>query len=218
MRVATFNVRHCEGLDGAVDVDSIAEMMRATGAEVIALQELDRGLPRSGRVDQAEALREATGMNVAFAATLHRRLGDYGIGIASAGPLETRFEPLPQAGEEEPRGVLYGTYAEITVITTHLTRDAAARPLQLEAVARLARLHAPTVLVMGDLNVAPRDLGPLNDAPLTRCDGLPTLPARRPRRQIDHILVGPGLEIVKCWTVPTDASDHRPLVAEIAVD
>ena len=218
MRVATFNVRHCEGLDGAVDVERVAAVMRTTGAELIALQELDRGLPRSGGVDQPAALGAATGMHVAFAATLERGRGDYGIGIATAEPLEVVFEPLPRAGDEEPRGVLRAVHRGTTIVTTHLTRDPVARPLQLGAIAERARSFGPRVIVMGDMNVGPRHLGPLGEAGLTRCDGLPTLPAARPQRQIDHILVGPELSIVECRTIATVASDHRPLVAEIALE
>jgi endonuclease/exonuclease/phosphatase family metal-dependent hydrolase len=217
MRVATFNVKHCQGLDGAVDVERVASVIRATGAELIALQELDKGLPRSGGVDQPAALGELIGMHVAFGATLQRRRGHYGIGIATADPLQVSLEALPRAGEEEPRGALVTRYREVEVVATHLTRDAAARPLQLDALTRLALRQGPRVVVLGDLNVGPKALGPLADAGLERCEGLPTLPARRPRRQIDHVLVGPGLSLVRCWTIATDASDHRPLVADVGL-
>jgi endonuclease/exonuclease/phosphatase family metal-dependent hydrolase len=218
MRVATFNVRHCEGLDGKIDVERVAAVMRATEADLIALQELDRGLPRSGEVDQPAALGEATGMHVAFGATLHRTRGQYGIGIATVEELEVELEPLPRAGEEEPRGVLLAFYRGIEIVATHLTRKPASRPLQLEAVARTAALRGPRVLVLGDLNVEPKALGPLADSWLTRCDGHPTLPAGRPRRQIDHILAGPSVRILGCRTLRTDASDHRPLVADVVCE
>ncbi|HEY7875859.1 MAG TPA: endonuclease/exonuclease/phosphatase family protein [Actinomycetota bacterium] len=219
VRVATFNVRHCEGLDGVVDVDRVARVVNDTDAELVALQELDRGLPRSGGVDQAAALAEATGRHVWFGATLHRQRGDYGIGLATVEPVDVILEPLPRAGEEEPRGVLRAGWRGVEVVATHLTRDALARPLQLDALARHARDAGPRALVMGDLNVEVADLGPLARAGLTRCEGrLPTLPARRPRRQIDHILAGPAIEITRCWTIATDASDHRPLVADVTVE
>jgi endonuclease/exonuclease/phosphatase family metal-dependent hydrolase len=218
MRVATFNVRHCKGLDGTVDVERVARVIGAMDSELIALQELDNGLPRSGGVDQPAALAEATGLHVRFHATLHRRRGDYGIAIATREPVEVSFEALPRAGDEEPRGALVTVYRGVEVVATHLTRDAAARPLQLEAIARLAAQGGPRVLVMGDLNVEPGALGPLAHAGLSRCDGVPTLPARRPRRQIDHVLAGSALRIVRCWTVATDASDHRPLVADVSFE
>ena len=42
-----------------------------------------------------------------------------------------------------------------------------------------------------------------------------TWPAHRPHSQIDHILVR-GARFRRSWTVHTDASDHLPLVTEVA--
>jgi endonuclease/exonuclease/phosphatase family metal-dependent hydrolase len=216
MRIATYNVRHCEGMDGVVDVARVARAVAETGAELVALQELDRGLPRSDELDQPRALAEATGMHVFFGPTLHRHKGDYGIGIASKAPLDVEVVALPRVGDEEPRAFLQATYRGVTVIATHLTRDRAARSLQLDALASAARAAGARVVVMGDLNVEPRALGPLEH--YARCEGLPTLPARRPRRQIDHVLAGTAVTIVECSTIVTEDSDHRPLVAQLVVD
>ena len=217
VRVATFNVRHCEGLDGAVDVARVASTMRATGAELIALQELDRRLPRSGRADQPAELAEASGLHVTFHPTLHRRLGDYGIGLACADEIEVSFEPLPRVAHEEPRGLLRARWRGVIVLATHLSRDAEARSRQIETLARAAAEAPSPVIVMGDLNAQIPALGPLVAAGLAPCGPAPTLPARRPRRQIDHILAGGGTEVTSFRTVGTDASDHRPLVADLVL-
>ena len=213
--VATFNVRHCEGLDGAVDVGRVAATMRETGAHLIALQELDRGLPRSGRVDQPAALAEATGFHVTFHPTLHRRLGDYGIGLACTDEIEVSFEQLPRVADEEPRGLLRARWKGVSVLATHLSRDAEARARQIETLARAAADAPPPVLLVGDLNAEIPALGPLVDAGLRPCGPAPTLPARRPRRQIDHVLVSDDVKVTSFSTLSSDASDHRPLVADI---
>ena len=215
MRVATFNVHHCQGLDGRVDIARIAGVMSETGAELIALQELDRHLPRSGLVDQPAALESATGMSIFFHPTLTRTRGDYGIAIAARAPVEASFEPLPQIADEEPRGLLATTYRGISVIATHLSRDRKASAAQIAALAATAAGMTPPVLMLGDLNAEVAALGPLEDAGLVPCAGVPTMPARRPRRQIDHVLAGPGLALSGGWSIPTDASDHRPLVADV---
>jgi endonuclease/exonuclease/phosphatase family metal-dependent hydrolase len=217
-RVATFNVHRCEGLDGRVDIARIADVMASTEAELIALQELDRHLPRSGSIDQPVALAEASGMNVAFHPTLTRRRGDYGIAIATRETLEAAFEPLPRIADEEPRGLLIAPWRGLTVIATHLSRDAAAKAAQIEALASMIAGLAAPVLMLGDLNAEARLLGPLERAGLKACLGAPTMPVKRPRRQIDHVLAGPGVQVVECHTVRTEASDHRPLVANIEWD
>ena len=40
LRVMTYNIHHAEGLDGKVDLERIANVLRQSNADVIALQEL----------------------------------------------------------------------------------------------------------------------------------------------------------------------------------
>jgi endonuclease/exonuclease/phosphatase family metal-dependent hydrolase len=216
-RVATFNVHHCEGLDGIVDIGRIAGVIGEAAADLVALQELDRHLPRSGSVDQAVALAESTGMHVSFHPTLTRTKGDYGIGIASREPLDAMFESLPRVGDEEPRGMLTAVWRGVTVIVTHLSRQAASKAAQISVLAEAVAGASGPVLLLGDLNTDARLLGPLKAAGLSGCEGLGTMPARRPRRQIDHILGGRGVTVGECWTIRTEASDHRALVAEVEI-
>ena len=54
LRVATFNIHHGVGADGRLDLTRTADVISATGASVVGLQEVDRTLSaRSGWVDQA---------------------------------------------------------------------------------------------------------------------------------------------------------------------
>ena len=54
MRVVTYNIRFGWGLDGEVDLARIAESLR--GADIIALQEVERFWRRSGMTDQPAEL------------------------------------------------------------------------------------------------------------------------------------------------------------------
>lgn len=212
MRVATFNVHHCEGRDGTVDVRRIADVIGATGAEVVALQELDLGLERTGFTNQPGELAAATGLTVEFHSLLQRGDGRYGIALAAPGRLDSRLIPLPRAGREEPRGAVVARRGGVTVIGTHLSRSRPARAAQIEALAALAARVEPPVVVMGDLNQAAAGLGPLLDAGFT---GAPRRFWRLSRRSVDHILAGPGLRVASQRTYRTRASDHPALAAEI---
>lgn len=215
MKVATFNVQHGRGGDGIVDLDRTAEVMRSLGADVIGLQELDRGSDRSGRADQPAFLSSATGLQVFFHATLERDGGRYGIGIATREDAEVEPHPLPRVGKEEPRAALVARFSSATVVNTHLSRNETARREQtLYLAALLSTLDGPVVLV-GDLNERHRRLDPLRAAGLVPGPSIPTHPARRPRRQVDHILAGGGATVVETAVVTTDASDHLPLVARV---
>ena len=215
-RVATFNIRHGLGADGVVNIGRVASAITATGADLIALQEVDRGLDRTARMDQPEMLKRLTGLPVHFRSVLRRGGGRYGLALAGEGLAELTYTELPRAGDEQVRGVLGASWRGLTVFSTHLATQADIRPRQTSALAAMARDAGSPVIVLGDLNQEGKDLSALRDA------GLDPGPGRHStfvhlgrRRQIDFVLAGNGIEVVRSWTVATDASDHLPLVAEI---
>jgi endonuclease/exonuclease/phosphatase family metal-dependent hydrolase len=211
MRVATFNVHHCEGRDGRVDTDRIARVVTEIGADVIALQELDLGLERTGFVNQPEELAAATGMTVEFHSLLQSGEGRYGIALAATEPFRSEKILLPRLATEEPRAALVARWRETTFIGTHLSRSRRARRAQIGALAALTKRVDRPVVVMGDLNEPPAGLGPLLDAGLTG----PPRTLLGPGRRIDHILAGPGLRITGFEVLRTRASDHPALVADL---
>ena len=62
MRLASFNVLHGRSLvDGAVSTPRLAAACASLDADVLGLQEIDRGQARSGHADQTAAVAEAMG-------------------------------------------------------------------------------------------------------------------------------------------------------------
>ncbi|MGH2749709.1 MAG: endonuclease/exonuclease/phosphatase family protein [Actinomycetota bacterium] len=229
LTVATYNLHHCEGLDGIVDVGRVARVLTGTGAAVVGLQEIDDGLSRSGRTNQPTELAEALGLEITFYPTLERGGGRYGLGLAARGGVEARFERLPRRGDEEPRGALVARTGDVWVVVTHLSRDRFSRASQTRALASLAKDLDGPVVIMGDLNQTTTSLGPLTEVGLVG-DGLrhQTMPLQNVSwwrrwlglakgRHIDHVLAGGGARVVRSWTVASDASDHLPLVAQIGL-
>jgi endonuclease/exonuclease/phosphatase family metal-dependent hydrolase len=72
MRLATFNVLHGRSLeDGRVDGTRFSEAIKALDADVLGLQEVDRGQPRSGHLDLTALAAQASGASAyRFAAAL----------------------------------------------------------------------------------------------------------------------------------------------------
>ncbi len=62
--LVSYNIRWRTG----ADLDEIASWLRSNGATVIALQEVDRGKKRTGKINNARALAESLGMFYAWAA------------------------------------------------------------------------------------------------------------------------------------------------------
>jgi len=219
LRVATFNIRHGLGRDGVLSLERTAEVIRASGAAVVGLQELDRFWERSGSVDQAAELASLTGMDVHFHPTFTRGAAEYGLALATHSTVETEFHPLPRRAGEEPRGLITARLDEVSLLVTHLSQDPAARRAHIEAVLDVAEAVLAPVAVVGDLNETRRGLKAFQAA------GFAPGPRRTPTfprpglawdRQIDFIWAGRGARVARSWTLSTAASDHLPLVAEVA--
>jgi endonuclease/exonuclease/phosphatase family metal-dependent hydrolase len=68
LHVVTYNIQHGANHHGQLDLDTIAENLRSSGADVITLQEVDRHWSeRSMWMDEAAWLGERLGMQVRFA-------------------------------------------------------------------------------------------------------------------------------------------------------
>ncbi|HSR42557.1 MAG TPA: hypothetical protein VLL48_10305, partial [Longimicrobiales bacterium] len=58
LRLVAYNVKHGQGMDGVVDLRRAARVLRELDPDVVTLQEIDRGVDRTGGVDQARRLGE----------------------------------------------------------------------------------------------------------------------------------------------------------------
>jgi endonuclease/exonuclease/phosphatase family metal-dependent hydrolase len=241
-RVMTYNVHRCRGLDRAWSPERIAAVIASTHPDIVALQELDVGRARSGRIDQAETIARDLGMDVQFFPAVRVMDELYGDAILSRWPAQTvKAAALPglRLPGLEPRGALWSRIEVdgvcVQVINTHLSLLGRERLLQIKALTgpewlRHHECRGP-VLVMGDLNATPRSKtyrqlsGQLADAFLIngkgqRRDGA-TFPTRYPTLRLDYIFSGPTVQILDVRTLRTPlaylASDHLAVVADVQV-
>ncbi len=242
LRVATFNIHHGVGADGRLDLTRTADVISATGASVVGLQEVDRTLSaRSGWVDQAGWLGERLGMDVVHGATIDRDPPDpsvpdgprrrYGNALLSAHPVRSwQAVRLPGDPRREARGLVDALVdvggTTIRVAVTHLqNRSRGTRRQQAAHIVDLlggdSGPRVPTVL-LGDMNAGP-DTSEMRTLTTVLVDvwaavgvgpGL-TFEARRPFARIDYVLVSGDLVPVAAEVVDTRASDHRPVVADL---
>ena len=233
LRVLSYNIHHGEGVDGKLDLERIAGVILSVRPDVVALQEVDRNVPRSQTVDQTAELARLTRMEGFFDANISLQGGEYGNALLSRLPVaRTTHHALPLLGPGEQRGVLEaevalppdaagGTPRGVRLFATHFDH----RPDNRERLASAAVLldllkqspDTPAVLA-GDLNDTPASAvlkrlgtgwsrGGLRD--------IPTIPAEVPKRQIDFVLAAPaeGWRVVDAHVLNEPvASDHRPLL------
>src|SRR6185436_14707317 len=106
-RVMTYNLHHGEGLDGKVDLLRIAELTKREGADLVALQEVDKGVERTARRDFPDELAALTGLTCVFSNNYHFQGGEYGNAVLTRFPIKswtnTHFKKV---NETEQRGIL----------------------------------------------------------------------------------------------------------------
>ncbi len=229
LRVATYNIRHGRGSDDSLDLLRTATVLRALDADIVALQEVDDGVARSGSVDEAATLGAALGMQHAFGAFMDYQGGRYGLAILSRHPIVSH-EAVRLPDGNEPRVALFARVRlpdarETMVVNIHLdwVDDDGFRFAQAQALrAHLDTLSVPFIL-LGDFNDLPesRTLHLLREralevakAPQSRL----TFPAPAPEREIDYVVVGPRDAWFTAGAAAIDervASDHRPVLAVV---
>lgn len=244
LRILTYNVHRCRGTDRRSSPARIAEVIARCRPDIVALQELDVGRARSGRVDQAHSIARRLNMDFHFHPVFQVEEELYGDAILTALPTRlVKAGPLPAlavARHLEPRGALWvavdvGHGIEVQVVNTHLSLIGRERVRQVKALLGpdwLGRLdgHEPKIL-LGDFNAVPRSAAykavtrVLGDAQLVqehRRRPKRTFPARLPTLRLDHVFVSTGSVQVTGVDVPRHAlarvaSDHLPLVVDFEV-
>ncbi|MEJ2522443.1 MAG: endonuclease/exonuclease/phosphatase family protein [Gammaproteobacteria bacterium] len=241
LRIMSYNVHSCIGMDGQLDVERIARVIALSSPDVVALQELDVGRARTGGLDQAHLIARLLKMEFHFHPALHIEEERYGDAILTHLPMRlVKAAALPGLvgrPDLEPRGAIwvaveaYGR--EIQVLNTHLGLLRSERRVQVEALLGDEWLGHPhcrsPVVLMGDFNALPgsdvcrRVRDRLHDAQAAdkgrRAKN--TFPGRFPAVRIDHVFVDQAVGVagveVPASTLARMASDHLPLVADLQI-
>ena len=228
LRVMTYNIHRGRGIDRRMDLGRVADVIASFEPDVVALQEVDIGRMRSGRVDQASDLGKRLGMDMVFCPCIEWGDGErYGIATLTKLPIaSTRQIKLPMHYRSEPRSSLitmleWGEGHVVEVINTHLSILFKERPGQVAAIA--AAMANEALIVAGDFNMTPwspayralrRDSFLHSATRFAR-----TWPAYAPFMPLDHILYRGQVDVVRAsaWTggPARTASDHLPVVVEL---
>jgi len=234
LRVMAWNIHHGEGVDGKLDLERIAGVIKKSAADVVLLQEVDDRTQRTGRVAQAEELARLTGLQATFGKAMDFQGGGYGNAVLTRwAPADVRVLPLPGGGE--PRCALAvtvevpGSAGKTTLVSTHLdVSSAASRTTHAKELATEFAGHPHLVILGGDFNATP-DEPPLASFAdpwvLPRKEGANTgtIPVDMPTREIDFIFFKPAPDqkpptVVRHKVIEeTVASDHRPVFMELQV-
>ncbi len=244
IRVLSYNIHRAIGFDRRFAPERIIEILKTYDADIVLLQEVDEGVPRSRELKLAKELAEALdyphyvmGHNVSV------KKGWYGNATLSRFPILRERNIDLTIGHRKRRGCQHSTIEvkdsngkiyPLEVFNLHLGLSAKERQKQAEVLSRskeYKNLDKDTsCLVGGDFNDWRSLLRPLFIEGLEfQCatdkkgkTGLPkaikTYPSFAPQGGLDRIYYRGGLRLLsskRCnYTLSKIASDHLPIIAE----
>ncbi|MFB3915488.1 MAG: endonuclease/exonuclease/phosphatase family protein [Terriglobales bacterium] len=236
LRILTYNVHKCRGLDGRVRPARIVEVLHEVGADIIALQEV---LSADGAREQHQARFIAAELGFYFCLGENRRLngGAYGNLLLSRFPLHRIQNHDISIGRREPRGCLRADIQfmdttlhvfNVHLGTSFLERRHQARRLLSPAILHNRELHGARI-VLGDFNEWTRGLtsqllcAHFESADVrTHLRRSRTYPGPLPFLHLDHIYFDRALKMERLTLhrsrTALIASDHLPLVADFRLD
>ncbi|MCA1658686.1 MAG: endonuclease/exonuclease/phosphatase family protein [Verrucomicrobiaceae bacterium] len=238
LRVVTYNVRACRGMDDRRSEARIAEVIAELSADIVGLQELDLSRTRSGGVDQAGLIAKQLGWHYYFHPAM--RTGDehYGDAVLSRYRLTLRRAcdlpgPAPFYCRENRIAIsvdVESPLGPVHIINTHFGLGRSERLQQAELLNTewLGENPKETPLVLlGDFNSLPgsrphrvlsqhlQDVRKLVEP----ARSFRTFPTSFPSFAVDHIFISAALHPLSLEVHRSPlarlASDHYPLVCEL---
>src|SRR5215831_3649429 len=239
IRVASYNIHKCKGLDQRTNPDRIAKVIRELNADVVAIQEILDVRDRRPEFDQARCIAEQLGSyKECFGENRTLYGGRYGNMTLSRFPVEVCHNYDLTWRQRERRGCLRtylllpsGTLLHLFNVhlgTSYVERRHQARMLLSDNLLSRRGWARPRIVV-GDFNEWTRGLVSrlMSEAfqlakPKTLLRHGRTYPGVFPVLRLDHFYYDKHL-VLHSFRVHRSrsalvASDHLPLVAEIEVD
>lgn len=234
-RLATYNIhKGIGGLDRRYQPERIVETLAHYEPDVVLLQEVDEGVPRTNHHRQVDLFGEALGLkHRAFQQNVKVKHGHYGNAILSRFPLSDVHDiDLSVRWKKRRRALVAHCHLhtedharKLLVYNMHLGLAGFERTIQLRKILdheTLARTHQRTAIIAaGDFNDVWGTLGRrlLEPAGFQSAAGkIKTFPAFRPLRPLDRIYFRGDLNWLGSHAARTPvahrASDHLPIIAE----
>jgi endonuclease/exonuclease/phosphatase family metal-dependent hydrolase len=242
LRVVSYNIHRAIGVDRRFRPERVVRILKAHDADVVMLQEVDEGVPRSRELNLGRELAEALGYaHYAIGHNVALRKGRYGNATLSRHPILRERNIDLTVGLRKRRGCQHtgvlvtgpgGRQRKLEVFNLHLGLSARERHQQIEILARSRELGdlppEEACVVAGDFNDWRSLLHPalterLRFRSATQGDhafarAIRTFPSFFPQGALDRIYYRGRIRLKgarRCrLALSRVTSDHLPLVAD----
>ena len=243
MRLLLYNIRYATGAGAGFhfpvpgagylrntsrNLGHITGFIQSQSPDIVGLVEVDLGSMRTSAVNQAEAIAKAIGHQPAYQnkyghGSINRSLP---IVRKQGNAFLTRLPATVQRFHYFELGIkrliMELELEQVCLFLVHLSLKYRHRHHQMHHLLSLVKSARKPVIVAGDFNtfLGDYEIGMFSAAAgLTNANtrALPSWPSSRPRRQLDFILCGPGIEVTRFEVPQVTYSDHLPLVCDFEV-
>ena len=225
IRVGTYNIHYGYDTFWHFNLEEMARTIEESGADIVALQEVDTGRITSYGVDDALWLARRLGMQVVYQPTVEYLTG---VALLSRIPVEDSGGWLLTSHEEQT-GM---AWAQVRTATSMLNAyglwlglsvDERARQIE-DALGRLDLASGTPLVLGGDFNSTPGSptyqrltaAGLIDPFAVLGREPAYSSPAINPTEHIDFVWVR-GLEPMDAQVLPSLASDHRMVIIEARI-
>lgn len=245
LRVMTYNIHRAIGVDRRFRPERIVDIIRFSDPDVVMMQEVDEGAPRSRELDLAREIAEAAGFpHYAVGLNVQLRKGRYGNATLSRWPITRERNIDLTVDTRKRRGCQHTTIVvekqpgyphELEIFNLHLGLSVKERARQIGILVKSNEFKnldpGRTCLVGGDFN----DWRSLLHSIFTEvldfhcatqddhdCEGgMRSYPSFRPTGALDKLYYRGPLRALTARTcrrnVSRVASDHLPVVVDLEV-
>lgn len=231
LRVMTYNIQHGAGADNKIDLLRTAEAIKREHPDIVALEEVDKGVERTARRDLTAELAALTGMTGYFNNNFFFQGGEYGNAVLTRFPiLSSTNSHYKMIRPKEQRGIIQLTLdvkgRKVLFMVTHIDYrgDDTERLLNADEIRKFIKPYGSLPMFLcGDFNDIPgsRTYQKMHEVfsdtwELVGQGPAFTYSSLNPHKRIDYIWTSHNKSIVpvKAWVPNTKASDHFPLVAD----
>ena len=243
MRLLIYNMRYATGTGAAFHLplpgagylrsnrpvlESITEFIRGADPDVVGLVEVDTGSIRTGMLNQAEFIAQSLGHYSIFECK-------YGVeSLSSYVPIVRKqcnaFLASPRLRGQRfhyfdtgmKRLIIELELDDCVIFLVHLSLKYRHRHAQLRTLHELISQTTKPAIIAGDFNTffGEDEIYLFMQAAGLRsanANHLPTYPSHNPRRELDFILYGAGIEVTGFEVPQVRLSDHLPLICDLRI-
>jgi endonuclease/exonuclease/phosphatase family metal-dependent hydrolase len=226
LRVATYNVHACVGMDGRHDPDRVASVIGELDADIVALQEFTYPVSVALETRQPVVLTTLDSYVCALGPTRQTVTHCFGNALFTRHPIVEVHRIDLSVDRREARGALAATVevrgVQVHVLAAHLGLRIRERRFQVRQILTYLESVRDTLLVvLGDFNdwLPGRSVVHVLDHRLGRSPRPASFPVYWPIVPLDRIWIHPIAALRQTFTHATPtarlASDHLPVVADI---